>query len=152
MTVRGGNAFEFPLLQKLCRSERKSFVISPKCLGLCLAMVSAGLRGESKTELMEFLYGRQISESEEETLHDVSKANLASHLPWKMAFRALVKDTFEVRKEAAELLEVSTHIAAHSPSSIIRAVNWSRKVDRGKSRQFFPYGKFSRKTANIRGI
>ena len=46
---------DISLIKELCREEKENFVISPLSLGMDLAMWTAGLRGENKTQLLNLL-------------------------------------------------------------------------------------------------
>lgn len=91
------------LLQQLCREERGNFVFSPISLGTCLAMVVAGLEGESKTEVLNL-----IKCPDEDTLHSVFEALLEDkQKPLEIANKCLIDKRFEVKDDARSFLQVS---------------------------------------------
>lgn len=94
--------FALSLFQKLCQEKKKSFVFSPLSLASCFAMTTVGLRGEAKTELLEFLRA-----PDEEFLHKTFAALLNDkEQPQKTSNKFLAANDFEVRDEAMHLLKV----------------------------------------------
>ena len=72
-------------LRKLCLEEKNNFVISPLSLGAALAMLSAGLRSETKKEHIRFL-----DTLDEQDLHRTYTYLLSkNNLPLGMATRCV---------------------------------------------------------------
>lgn len=102
----------FSLLQKLRRKETGSFVISPLSLGTALAMLTAGLRGETKAELLELL-----GTSDESKLHSVYSDTLKEEdLPLKMANKYLAAEHIEIHQRFDSILRVSYQLPGFSAS------------------------------------
>lgn len=96
-------SFASALLRRLCRHENKNFVISPLSLGTSLGMLVAGLRGESKTEVLKLLKA-----SDEESLHSAFEYLLADHLsPLKIANKILAREDLGFREDAKTFLKVA---------------------------------------------
>lgn len=101
----------FAFLQKLCREEKENFVISPLSLGTALAMLTAGLRGGTKTELLK-LFGT----TNENKLHYVFCDILTrKDLPLKMANKCLAAQDIKIHQQFDFILRVS-HQFSGSPA------------------------------------
>lgn len=103
MEVESNYSLSHLLLQRLCKTETRNFVFSPLSLGTCFAMTAFGLRGEAKTELLDFL-----RVSDEESLHSAFEELLADEeSPFKIVNKFLVSDRCELDEQAQAFLEVS---------------------------------------------
>ena len=95
------NSFTISLLKELCRDEEKNFVISP--LGMPLAMLTAGLRGSTQTELLNLL-----GVTDEKELHSMYSAMLSQkNLPLQIATKILTTMRMEIHPEFLSLVRVS---------------------------------------------
>ena len=91
------------LLKELCRDEKENFVISPLSLGMALAMLTAGLRGETQTELLQ-LFGA----TDENELHSMYSTLLSEkNLPLKLSNKYLATVSMRVQPRFESLLKVS---------------------------------------------
>ena len=89
-------------LRELCRKEKGNFVISPLSLGTALAMLSAGLGGDTKTELMQLL-----GTLDEDELHSTYSELVSNkELPLKIANKYLADRDFTIQQRFQSLLEV----------------------------------------------
>ena len=94
-------------LKELCRDERENFVISPLSLGMALAMLTAGLRGKTQTELLQ-LFGA----TDENKLHSMYSTLLSEKdLPLKLANKYLATMKMRVQPRFESLLKVSFRFA-----------------------------------------
>ncbi|XP_003737604.1 serpin B9 [Galendromus occidentalis] len=89
------------LLQKLCRDERKNFVISPLSLGTCLGMVLLGMKGKTRKELLDFMKA-----SDENSLHSAFETLLSDDKsPFKIANKVLADKSCVIREESEASLK-----------------------------------------------
>ncbi|XP_003744266.1 putative serpin-Z12 [Galendromus occidentalis] len=89
------------LLQKLCKDEKSNFVFSPLSLGTAFAMLAAGLKGDTKEELLQFLGCKN-----ETALHEMYASVLANKdLPLKIANKYVAQDKVTVLKDFDEFLK-----------------------------------------------
>lgn len=93
------------LLRKLCDQQKnENFVFSPSGLGAALAMLTAGLKGETKAELLN-LFGT----SDENAVHNFYGSLVANDSsPLKMANKYLADQDLEVQRDFGALLRVSS--------------------------------------------
>ena len=109
------------LFQKLCREEKKSFVISPLSLGTTLAMLSAGLKGNTKREVLNLL-----GTLDENALHAMYTELLANEeLPLKIANKYLAERNCIVHPQFDSLLRVSCITHSDSTSHDFRECHQS---------------------------
>ena len=91
------------LLKELCRDEKENFVISPLSLGMSLAMLTAGSRGKTQTELLQ-LFGA----TDENELHSLYSTLLSEkNLPLKLANKYLATVNMRIHPKFESLLKVS---------------------------------------------
>ena len=96
-------SFGLSLLQWLCREEKKNFVISPLSLGTAFAMLSAGLRGDTKAELLNLL-----GSPDENKMHAMYTELLSTDgLPLKIANKYLADRNCVVHPQFDSVLRVS---------------------------------------------
>ena len=97
------NLLAVSFLKELCREEKENFVISPLSLGVAFAMLTAGLRGETQTELLK-LFGA----SDEDQLHSMYSALLSRKgLPLKIANKYLAAKNVRINPSFESLLKVT---------------------------------------------
>ena len=91
------------LLKELSRDEEENFVVSPLSLGMALAMLTDGLRGETQTELLQ-LFGA----TDENELHSMYSTLLSEkNLPLKLANKYLATVNMRIHPKFESLLKVS---------------------------------------------
>lgn len=96
------HALGLSLLKKLCKDEKTNFVFSPLSLGTAFAMLVAGLKGDTKDEVITFLGGKN-----EDTLHKLYTGLVANKdLPLKIANKYVVQDKITVLSGFNDLLKV----------------------------------------------
>ena len=92
----GGSKIQYTLalslLKEVCRDETENFVISPLSLGMALAMLTAGLRGKTQTELLQ-LFGA----TDEKEIHSMYSALLSEkdhplEMANKVSFRFCIEE------------------------------------------------------------
>ena len=110
------------LLKQLCRLEEENFVISPVSLGMALAMLTAGSRGKTQTELLQ-LFGA----TDENELHSMYSALLSEkNLPLKLANKYLATVKMRVHPKFKSLAKVGFcfWIREHSshPGSLLHEI------------------------------
>jgi len=90
------------LLQKLCRAEKeRNFVFSPLSLGTALAMLTGGLKGEAKTELLQFFGAVDDNE-----LHSMYSALLSKKdSPMTVANKYLADERCEIHQQFESLMK-----------------------------------------------
>lgn len=88
------------LIKKLCSETKTNFVISPLSLGTAFTMLSAGLKGDTKKEVLSF-----VGSTDEAVLHkmysDIIKNN---ELPFKIVNKYLAHDDCQVQAKFDNLL------------------------------------------------
>ena len=90
------------LLQELCRDEKDNFVISPLSLGMAFAMLSAGLKDDTKAEVLKIL-----GTLNDEELHSMYGQLLSEkNLPLKIANKYLYHHECKIQTEFEALLKV----------------------------------------------
>ena len=96
-------AFAVSLLKELCRDEKENLVISPLSLGMALAMLTAGLRGGTQTELLKLL-----GVTEEKELRSMYSTLLSErNLPLQIATKILTTLRMRIHPEFESLVRVS---------------------------------------------
>lgn len=94
-------ALGMTLLQKLCTQTKENFVFSPLSLGTAFAMLTAGLKGETKQEVLTLL-----GISDEAELHKMYAELIANKdLPLKIANKYLADHRVEVQPTFDKLLK-----------------------------------------------
>ena len=109
------------LLQELCDEEKGNFVMSPLSLGMTLTMLSAGLKGEAKEQII-FLFGGSF---DEKPLHSMYTELLSiEDLPLKFANKYLYDQDCEINPEFEALLRVNIR----SDSGPLSTAAFRRKI------------------------
>ncbi|OQR66414.1 putative serpin-Z12-like [Tropilaelaps mercedesae] len=89
------------LLKKLCKESKDNFVFSPMSLGTAFAMLVAGLKGDTKKELLTLL-----DCADEATLHEMYSDFVKNkNLPIKIANKYLAQQDYKVKDDFDKLLK-----------------------------------------------
>ena len=95
--------FGMEFLKQLCNEQEGNFVFSPLSLGITFAMLAAGLKGETKSEVLTLL-----GYKDEGALHEKYAGALANqNLPLKIGSKFLVNHEIKVLREYDDFLKVS---------------------------------------------
>ena len=91
------------LLKELCKEEKDNVVFSPLSLGTAFAMLAAGLKGNTKDELLNF-----VGCNDQDVVDSLYSGMVSNKdLPLKIANKYIAQDNIKVQEKFSNFLRVS---------------------------------------------